>query len=122
MDPGSRFNIGDEPFRTAFNKFEILLKECSLCAFIGFSFHDKDVIEMLLYVSTTKSKPLHILIVNKDSDINKEFVRKRLEEVAKLRPMNYNYEKLQIDFFEGFIEDKNTQTKIIDRISNILHQ
>jgi len=120
MDPGSRFNIGDEPFRTAFNKFEILLKECSLCIFIGFSFHDKDVIEMLLYVSTTKSKPLHILIVNKDPDMDIEFMRKRLKEVANPRPMNYDYKRLQIDSFEGSIDDKNTQTEILDGISQIL--
>lgn len=58
MDPGSRFNPGDEPFRTAFNKFQILLKECNLCIFVGFSFHDKDVLELLLLCQHDKGKAI----------------------------------------------------------------
>lgn len=116
MDPGTTFNIGDEPFRTAFNKFELLLKECKLCVFIGFSFHDKDVLEILLHVSTTRSKPLHILTVNKNPGIDAAFLRKTLRGVAKPCPMNYDHESLKIDSFTGPIENKEAQTKILYRI------
>lgn len=52
--------------------------------------------------------------------MNIEFVKKALKGVANPRPMNHDYERLQLDSIVGSIDDKNKQVEILKRISNIV--
>ncbi len=64
MFPGHEVKIGDNPHGYAFRLLYSYLLRCKKVVFIGFSFRDDDVMQILLAANATRKEPLQIRIID----------------------------------------------------------
>jgi NAD-dependent SIR2 family protein deacetylase len=120
MDPGTKFNFGEEPFKTAYEKFELLLKMCKICIIIGFSFNDKDILEMLLQSSKLRNDPLVIIVIDINPMYDINYIERKFDEVNVIKPNDYTNRNITIEIIEGSIENIETQKKLFIKIKTYI--
>lgn len=76
MFPGRELQIGSDPHGYAFRCLHSCLLRCKRAVFIGFSFRDDDVMQVLLAANATREQPLQMRII--DPSIGPSDIRKNL--------------------------------------------
>jgi len=84
MFPGRELQIGNDPHGYAFRHLYACLLCCKKAVFIGFSFRDDDVMQILLAANATREKPLQMRII--DPSIGRNEVRENLQEAGLRSP------------------------------------
>lgn len=78
--PGPEVDYKRDPHAFGFGAFQELLLSCRAVVFIGFSFHDDDVVHMLLSTNARRTRPLRLIVV--DPRLRPNDVRARLIAAA----------------------------------------
>ena len=82
MFPGRELKIGNDPHGYAFRRLYSYLLQCRKAIFIGFSFRDDDVMQVLLAANAAREDPLQMRII--DPSVGRDEIRENLRG-ARLR-------------------------------------
>jgi hypothetical protein len=84
MFPGRELQIGNDPHGYAFRRLYSYLLRCKKVVFIGFSFRDDDIMQILLAANAARKKPLQMRII--DPSIGRDEIIKNLQGAALRSP------------------------------------
>ena len=84
MFPGRELEIGNDPHGYAFRHLYSCLLRCKQAVFIGFSFRDDDVMQILLAANATRKEPLQMRII--DPSIGGDEIRENLRGAGNRSP------------------------------------
>lgn len=110
MFPGRELKIGNDPHGYAFRQLYSCLLHCKKAVFIGFSFRDDDVMQILLAANASRKERLQMRII--DPSIGRDEVREKLRGagqrspfIAAVPPLNA-IKCLRMDFGEAECKQK----------------